>query len=64
MEWPLQPYRHWLTLAEPTWQHVAYGPVDYQDITHQAAPKPKEQLTSMDEVDPELREMFDKLPRG
>jgi len=61
LEWRLRAYQHWITLAEPTWQHVAYGPVDYQDIIYYAAPKPKKQLASMDEVDPELREMFDKL---
>src|SRR5680860_418814 len=61
LEWRLRAYQHWITLAEPTWQHVTYGPVDYQDIIYYAAPKPKKQLASMDEVDPELREMFDKL---
>jgi Fe-S cluster assembly protein SufB len=61
LEWRLQAFRHWITLAEPTWQHVSYGPVDYQDIIYYAAPKPKKQLASMDEVDPELREMFNKL---
>ncbi len=61
LEWRLQAFRHWITLAEPTWQHVAYGPVDYQDIIYYAAPKPKKALASLDEVDPELREMYDKL---
>ncbi len=61
LEWRLSAYRHWITLPEPTWQHVAYGPVDYQDIIYYAAPKPKKQIASMDEVDPEIREMFDKL---
>jgi len=61
LEWRLQAFRHWITLTEPTWQHVSYGPVDYQDIIYYAAPKPKKALASMDEVDPELREMFDKL---
>ena len=61
LEWRLRAYRHWITLVAPTWQHVSYGPVDYQDIIYYAAPKLKKQLASMDEVDPELREMFDKL---
>lgn len=30
-----------MTLVAPTWQHVSYGPVDYQDIIYYAAPKPK-----------------------
>ena len=61
LESRLRAYRHWITLAEPAWQHVAYGPIDYQDIIYYAAPKPKKQVASMDEVDPEVREMFDKL---
>jgi Fe-S cluster assembly protein SufB len=61
LEWRLRSYRHWLTLAEPKWQNVSYGPIDYQDISYYAAPKPKPALASIDEVDPELRAMFDKL---
>jgi len=61
LEWRLRSYRYWLTLAEPTWQNVTYGPLDYQDISYYAAPKPKAALASLDEVDPELRAMFDKL---
>jgi len=61
LEWRLQAYRHWLTMTEPTWQKAEYSPIDYQDIAYYAAPKPKPKLASMDEVDPEIREMFDKL---
>ena len=61
LEWRLRSYRHWMTLAEPNWQNVSYGPIDYQDISYYAAPKPKAALASLDEVDPELRAMFDKL---
>src|SRR5664280_1732924 len=61
LEWRLRAYRHWITLEEPHWQNVHYGPIDYQDIIYYAATKPKVQLASLDEVDPELRTMFDKL---
>ena len=61
LEWRLRSYRHWLTLAEPTWQNVTYGSIDYQDISYYAAPRPKAALASLDEVDPEVRAMFDKL---
>ncbi len=61
LEWRLRAYRHWLTMEEPRWQNVHYGPVDYQDIIYYAAPKPKASVASLDEVDPEVREMFDKL---
>ena len=61
LEWRLGAYRHWRTLAEPTWQNVTYPPIDYDDIIYYAAPKQKAALSSMDEVDPEVRAMFDKL---
>jgi Fe-S cluster assembly protein SufB len=61
LEWRLKAYRHWLTMTEPKWPHVKYPPIDYQAIIYYAAPKPKKQLNSLDEVDPELRATFDKL---
>ena len=41
--------------------YVRYAPIDYQDIIYYAAPKPKVALASLDEVDPEVLAMFDKL---
>jgi len=61
LEWRLKAYRHWLTLTEPHWANVKYNPVDYQAISYYSAPKKKPQLNSLDEVDPELRETFEKL---
>src|ERR1700737_712891 len=61
LEWRLKAYRHWLTMREPSWQNVHHEAIDYQDIIYYAAPKPKKQLNSLDEVDPELRETFAKL---
>jgi Fe-S cluster assembly protein SufB len=61
LEWRLRSYRHWLTLGEPDWQNVTYAPIDYQAISYFAAPRPKAELASLDELDPELRAMFDKL---
>lgn len=59
LEWRLEAYRHWLTMKEPTWPNVKYPPINYQDIIYYAAPKKK--LSSLDEADPELLAMFDKL---
>ncbi|MFN4260388.1 MAG: Fe-S cluster assembly protein SufB [Gemmataceae bacterium] len=61
LEWRLKAYRHWLTMKEPKWAHVHYPPVDFQDIVYYSAPKPKKQLKSLDEVDPELLATFEKL---
>ncbi|NLD76813.1 MAG: Fe-S cluster assembly protein SufB, partial [Acidimicrobiales bacterium] len=62
LEWRLSAYRHFLTLDEPTWPRLEIDPIDYQDMHYWAAPKPKGPAPkSLDEVDPEVRAMFDKL---
>src|SRR3954447_702663 len=61
LELRLKSFRHWLTMTEPTWANVKYGPIDYQAIRYYSAPKKKKQLNSLDEVDPELRSTFEKL---
>jgi Fe-S cluster assembly protein SufB len=62
LQWRLKAYRHWLTMEEPRWwPHLRIGPINYQDIVYYSAPKPKKQLQSLDEVDPEMRATFEKL---
>jgi Fe-S cluster assembly protein SufB len=61
LEFRLKAFRHWQTLEEPEWAHVNYPPIDYQDIIYYAAPKKKPELESLDEVDPELLDTFNKL---
>ncbi|MBV2246128.1 MAG: Fe-S cluster assembly protein SufB, partial [Lentimicrobium sp.] len=61
LEYRLKAFRHWLTMVEPTWAHVHYPAIDYQDIIYYAAPKRKKELKSLDEVDPELLDTFKKL---
>ncbi len=61
LAWRLKAYRHWLTMAEPEWANIHYPKIDYQDIIYYSAPKPKKKLASIDEVDPELIDTFEKL---
>lgn len=61
LEWRLKAFRYWLKMKEPTWQNVHYPQINFQDIIYYAAPKPKEKLGSLDEVDPELLATFEKL---
>jgi len=61
-EWRLKAYRHWLTMDEPTWHNVHYSPIDYQSISYYSAPKSKKDgPKSLDEVDPEILETYNKL---
>jgi Fe-S cluster assembly protein SufB len=62
LEWRLKAYRHWLTMKEPTWPHVKYPPIDYQQSVYYSAPKKRgEGPKSLDEVDPKLLETYEKL---
>ncbi|HVR43813.1 MAG TPA: Fe-S cluster assembly protein SufB [Thermoanaerobaculia bacterium] len=61
LEWRLRAYRHWLTMREPRWANVKFPPIDYDSIIYYSAPKQKKQLSSLDEVDAEILETFNKL---
>src|SRR5215212_9368411 len=60
LDWRLKAYRHCLTMEEPhAWPMIKYPPIDYQASSYFSAPKPK--LNSLDQVDPELLAVYDKL---
>ncbi len=62
LDWRLKAYRKWLTMEEPTWAMVDYPEIDFQDIYYYSAPKSAEDgPKSLDEVDPELLETYEKL---
>jgi Fe-S cluster assembly protein SufB len=61
LAWRLDAYRRWLTMREPKWAKVEYGPIDYQNIHYYAAPKRKEGPKSLDEIDPEILRTYEKL---
>ena len=65
LEWRLKAYRHFVSLVEkdqlPRWAYVNYPPIDFQDMIYYSAPKPKKQLESLDEVDPEILKTYEKL---
>jgi Fe-S cluster assembly protein SufB len=62
LDWRLKAFRHWQKLVEPRhWANLTYEAVDYQSISYYSAPKQAEKRESLDEVDPELLETFEKL---
>jgi Fe-S cluster assembly protein SufB len=61
LAWRLEAYKRWLTMREPKWAKVEYGPIDYQDIYYYAAPKKKDGPKSLDEIDPEILRTYEKL---
>lgn len=59
--WRLEAFRYWKEMAEPNWANVRYIQPDYQNISYYSAPSKKPKYDSLDEVDPELLETFNKL---
>ena len=60
LAWRLEAYKRWLTMREPTWARVDYPKIDYQNAYYYSAPK-RNVLASLDEVDPEILETYEKL---
>ena len=61
LEWRLNAFRHWQKMEQPTWANVKILPIDYQDMVYYAAPKKGDGPKSLDEVDPAILEMYNKL---
>jgi len=61
LQWRLKALRHWQTLVEPTWANIHHPPIDYQQIVYYSAPRTQGGPKSLDEVDPQLLETYEKL---
>jgi Fe-S cluster assembly protein SufB len=62
LDFRLKAYRHWLTMKHPQWQYCKIPPIDFQDLYYYAKPKTKKDVyKSLDDVDTELLETFEKL---
>lgn len=57
----LQAYNKWIKMREPYWAKIQHHPIDYNNIVYYATPKYKKQLKSLNQVDPEILNTFDKL---
>ena len=61
LDFRLKAYKRWLTMYEPRWSDNSYPDFDYQDISYYSAPKKKAELASLDEVDPAMRDTWERL---
>ncbi len=62
LEWRLKAFKYWLTMPEPKWSKVKHEPIDYQDAYYYSAPKSAaDGPQSLDEIDPQLLETYEKL---
>jgi Fe-S cluster assembly protein SufB len=60
-EWRLKSFRYWQEMEEPEWANVTYDKPDFQNISYYSAPTNKPKYDSIDEVDPELLDTFNRL---
>ena len=61
LDFRLKAYRYWLTLDMPRWAHLDIPPIDYQAISYYAAPRAAKRPESLDEVDPQILDTFNRL---
>ena len=61
LKFRLKAYKKWQQMKCPEWAHLKFSEINYQDIIYYSAPKLKKTLNSLDEVDKELLETFEKL---
>lgn len=61
LDWRLKAFRQWEKMESPDWAKLEIPMIDYQDAYYYAEPKPKEKLGSLDEVDPEILRIYEKL---
>jgi len=61
LDFRLKAFRLWEKMQEPDWGHFKYEPIDYQNITYYSAPKKKQQLDRIEDVDPEILKTFERL---
>ena len=62
LEWRLKAFEHWLQMDTPEWAHLQHPPIDFDSISYYSSPKSKKDgPKSLDEVDPEILDTFEKL---
>ncbi|WP_375582646.1 Fe-S cluster assembly protein SufB [Cyclobacterium xiamenense] len=61
LDWRLKAYRHWETMEKPSWPNVRYPKIEYQSLRYYSAPKQKKKPANINEVDPELLKIYDRL---
>ncbi|MBU2407277.1 MAG: Fe-S cluster assembly protein SufB, partial [Gammaproteobacteria bacterium] len=61
LDWRLKAFRLWQDMEEPDWAKLGYPEIDYQDAYYYAEPRAKPKLASLDELDPDIKAVYDKL---
>jgi Fe-S cluster assembly protein SufB len=61
LDWRLKAFRVWQEMELPEWAKLQIPHIDYQDAFYYAEPKAKKTIGSLDELDPEILRVYEKL---
>lgn len=61
LDWRLKAFKHWQEMTEPEWANVTYPKIDLQALRYYSAPKQAKKPKSLDEIDPELLQIYERL---
>ncbi|MGA1465300.1 MAG: Fe-S cluster assembly protein SufB, partial [Balneolaceae bacterium] len=61
LEFRLKAYRDWLTMEEPEWFNATYKKPKFDEIQYYSSPKNRPKVESLDDIDPKIKETYDKL---
>ncbi|MDV3459150.1 Fe-S cluster assembly protein SufB [Sphingomonas sp. HF-S4] len=61
LDWRLKAFRIWQEMELPQWAKLQIPHIDYQDAYYYAEPKAKKTIGSLDELDPEILRVYEKL---
>jgi len=61
LEFRLKAYRGWKEMEEPDWFNATYNKPDFENIQYYSSPKDRPKVDSLDDIDPKIRETYEKL---
>ncbi|MFC3880838.1 Fe-S cluster assembly protein SufB [Algoriphagus namhaensis] len=61
LDWRLKAFDTFQKMTEPEWANVTYPKIELQNLRYYSAPKQQKNPKSLDEVDPELLDIYKRL---
>lgn len=61
LEWRLKAFKTWQSMIEPKWANVHYPKINLQSLKYYSAPKQSKKPKSLNELDPELLAIYERL---
>lgn len=61
LDFRLRAYKYWTKMIAPEWACINYNEINYNNILYYSVPKKAKELNSLEEVDPNILDTFEKL---